>query len=630
MQKNKFNIIISLILAFFAIILSYDKKELDTYYLIIYMLIYIFLAKDIFKNAFLDFKQKAFMRENFLMAIASLGSLMLSEFSEAIAIIIFYKIGQYYENKAVAHSKNTVTSLLSLKSDKANLIHKDEIKEVKAQDVKPDELILIKAFEKVPLDCLLLDEEAFLDTKALSGEAVPKRFLKQDELLAGMINQDKAIKARVIRTYENSSINKILDLIQNSQRARLEKIISKFAKFYTPAVVFLAILISLIPTAIYGFDVFKTYFEKSLILLVISCPCAFVIGVPLTYFAAVGKASKMGIVIKGGVFLDELTRATKIIFDKTGTLSKGEFKLQKILNRSDKSDEEVLYYAYLAELNSSNPLAKVFLANKNFKQRDDIKHQEIRGKGVIASLNDTKIIMGSARFLQEKQISLPQDVIDTFNIHLAVNNAYLASFLVDDKIKDEAKTCIQALKEMGLKTQILSGDKKDRVEAVAKELEIDDFKAQCLPQDKLNFIENDIKNKEKIIFVGDGINDSLALIKANVGIAMGKMGSDISVENSDIVIMNDNLSKLVDLMKLAKFSKKILLQNLSLALGVKFLTIILASITFIPMYLAILADTGVTVIVVLNALRLLYKNKKEEQESANALQIHDSSCCCNH
>ena len=378
MQKNKFNIIISLILAFFAIILSYDKKELDTYYLIIYMLIYIFLAKDIFKNAFLDFKQKAFMRENFLMAIASLGSLMLSEFSEAIAIIIFYKIGQYYENKAVAHSKNTVTSLLSLKSDKANLIHKDEIKEVKAQDVKPDELILIKAFEKVPLDCLLLDEEAFLDTKALSGEAVPKRFLKQDELLAGMINQDKAIKARVIRTYENSSINKILDLIQNSQRARLEKIISKFAKFYTPAVVFLAVLISLIPTAIYGFDVFKTYFEKSLILLVISCPCAFVIGVPLTYFAAVGKASKMGIVIKGGVFLDELTRATKIIFDKTGTLSKGEFKLQKILNRSDKSDEEVLYYAYLAELNSSNPLAKVFLANKNFKQRDDIKHQEIR------------------------------------------------------------------------------------------------------------------------------------------------------------------------------------------------------------------------------------------------------------
>ena len=630
MQKNKFNIIISLILAFFAIILSYDKKELDTYYLIIYMLIYIFLAKDIFKNAFLDFKQKAFMRENFLMAIASLGSLMLSEFSEAIAIIIFYKIGQYYENKAVAHSKNTVTSLLSLKSDKANLIHKDEIKEVKAQDVKPDELILIKAFEKVPLDCLLLDEEAFLDTKALSGEAVPKRFLKQDELLAGMINQDKAIKARVIRTYENSSINKILDLIQNSQRARLEKIISKFAKFYTPAVVFLAVLISLIPTAIYGFDVFKTYFEKSLILLVISCPCAFVIGVPLTYFAAVGKASKMGIVVKGGVFLDELTRATKIIFDKTGTLSKGEFKLQKILNRSDKSDEEVLYYAYLAELNSSNPLAKVFLANKNFKQRDDIKHQEIRGKGVIASLNDTKIIMGSARFLQEKQISLPQDVIDTFNIHLAVNNAYLASFLVDDKIKDEAKACIQALKEMGLKTQILSGDKKDRVEAVAKELEIDDFKAQCLPQDKLKFIENDIKNKEKIIFVGDGINDSLALIKANVGIAMGKMGSDISVENSDIVIMNDNLSKLVDLMKLAKFSKKILLQNLSLALGVKFLTIILASITFIPMYLAILADTGVTVIVVLNALRLLYKNKKEEQESANALQIHDSSCCCNH
>lgn len=630
MQKNKFNIIISLILAFFAIILSYDKKELDTYYLIIYMLIYIFLAKDIFKNAFLDFKQKAFMRENFLMAIASLGSLMLSEFSEAIAIIIFYKIGQYYENKAVAHSKNTVTSLLSLKSEKANLIHKDEIQEVKAQDVKPDELILIKAFEKVPLDCLLLDEEAFLDTKALSGEAVPKRFIKQDELLAGMINQDKAIKARVIRTYENSSINKILDLIQNSQRARLEKIISKFAKFYTPAVVFLAVLISLIPTAIYGFDVFKTYFEKSLILLVISCPCAFVIGVPLTYFAALGRASKMGIVVKGGVFLDELTRATKIIFDKTGTLSKGEFKLQKILNRSDKSDEEVLYYAYLAELNSSNPLAKVFLANKNFKQRDDIKHQEIRGKGVIASLNDTKIIMGSARFLQEKQISLPQDVIDTFNIHLAVNNAYLASFLVDDKIKDEAKTCIQALKEMGLKTQILSGDKKDRVEAVAKELEIDDFKAQCLPQDKLNFIENDIKNKEKIIFVGDGINDSLALIKANVGIAMGKMGSDISVENSDIVIMNDNLSKLVDLMNLAKFSKKILLQNLSLALGVKFLTIILASITFIPMYLAILADTGVTVIVVLNALRLLYKNKKEEQESANALQIYDSSCCCNH
>lgn len=630
MQKNKFNIIISLILAFFAIILSYDKKELDTYYLIIYILIYIFLAKDIFKNAFLDFKQKAFMRENFLMAIASLGSLMLSEFSEAIAIIIFYKIGQYYENKAVAHSKNTVASLLSLKSDKANLIHKDEIKEVKAQDVKPDELILIKAFEKVPLDCLLLDEEAFLDTKALSGEAVPKRFLKQDELLAGMINQDKAIKARVIRTYENSSINKILDLIQNSQRARLEKIISKFAKFYTPAVVFLAVLISLIPTAIYGFDVFKTYFEKSLILLVISCPCAFVIGVPLTYFAALGRASKMGIVVKGGVFLDELTRATKIIFDKTGTLSKGEFKLQKMINRSDKSDEEVLYYAYLAELNSSNPLAKVFLANKNFKQRDDIKHQEIRGKGVMASLNDTKIIMGSARFLQEKQISLPQDVIDTFNIHLAVNNAYLASFLVDDKIKDEAKACIQALKEMGLKTQILSGDKKDRVEAVAKELEIDDFKAQCLPQDKLKFIENDIKNKEKIIFVGDGINDSLALIKANVGIAMGKMGSDISVENSDIVIMNDNLLKLVDLMKLAKFSKKILLQNLSLALGVKFLTIILASITFIPMYLAILADTGVTVIVVLNALRLLYKNKKEEQESANALQIHDSSCCCNH
>ena len=634
MSKNKI-FILELILAFVVSFSFYFNLFEKWFLLTLFFVSYFIIGRSVFKNAIKDFMQGRFMRESFLMAVATLGAIFLNEFIEALAVLIFYRIGIYFEDLAISRSKNSISNLLNIKPEYANLI-KDEktIQKLSLDKVFINDKILIKPYEKVPLDCVIYENESYFDTKALTGESMPRDAKPGDELLAGFINGDKAVKAKVIREYKHSLVARVLELISKAQEKKspLENFVSKFSKFYTPIVVFLALFLTIIPTAIFGFSEFDLWLERSLSLLVVSCPCAFVIGVPLTYFAAIGKASKIGIMFKGSVFLDLLAKSKTVIFDKTGTLTKGEFTLKKINNFSNLSDKELLKYLALAESNSKHPLALCIV--KEFEKSGEkldyslIKqHKELRGNGLLCEIDDKEILVGKEELFKNVK-NFKQD--DTCNVFMAINNEFVASFVLDDSIKEDSKEGIDELNSMGIKTVLLSGDKEERVEKIANELGISSFKGACLPDEKLEFLQGYMKENGLTVFVGDGINDAPCLINADVGIAMGNIGSDIAIENSDIVLVDDKISKISTCIKLAQKNSSIVWQNVILALSVKFLALILAGFGFLSIALAIFADTGVTVLVVLNALRQLYSNEKEEKNlKTDEFKMH-IKCCSSH
>lgn len=607
---------------------------------IIFFIPYFILGREVFKNAVLDFVKGKFMRESFLMSIATVGAIILHQLPEALAVLLFYRIGEYFEDMAVDKSKRTIAALMSIRADFANIIKEDgTIEKVDISKVNINDNILINPFEKVPLDSIIYEGESWLDTKALTGESMPKDVKVNDEILAGTINGESSIKARVIRVYAESSIAKILKLVQESQnrKANIEQFITKFAGIYTPIVVFGAILLTIIPTIIYGKEFFNDWFARSLTLLVVSCPCAFMVGIPLTYFASIGRASKFGIMVKGGVFLDLLAQTKKVIFDKTGTLTKGKFYIREIENAGIYDDDTLIKYASLAEIGSSHPIAISIV--EHYKKNHEINeslitsHKDIRGKGSESIIEGKSILIGKLDLLKQNNIKLPDNINNKFNVYISIDGEYAGAFYIDDIIKDDTKEAIDLLNSMNIETALISGDNIERVTSFAKENNIQSFSGGCLPEEKVNVLEVMMKDSKVSIFVGDGINDAPSLARADIGIAMGGLGSDAAIENADVIIMDDKPSKVAAIIKLAKKNHIVVLENILLALVIKFGAIILGALGLASIALAIFADTGVTVIVVLNALRLLYpigEKSNIENVSPKDIDIKVTSCNCGH
>lgn len=643
-NKERFLFILEMILGGIVLVLLYTLhgKIHGIIEYIIFFIPYLILGREVFKNAAMDFIKGKFMRESFLMSIATIGAIILHEFPEALAVLIFYRVGDYFEDMAVNKSKRTISALMSIRPDSANIIGENgNIEKVDISKVRINDNIIINPFEKVPLDSIIYEGESWLDTKALTGESMPKSVKAGDEILAGTINGDASIKAKVIREYAESSVAKILKLVQESQnrKANIEQLISRFAGIYTPIVVFGAIALTIIPTLIYGGEVFGDWFKRSLTLLVVSCPCAFMVGIPLTYFSSIGRASKLGIMIKGGVFLDLLSNVQTVVFDKTGTLTKGEFSIKEIFNGGLYDDASMLKYAAYAESGSSHPIAISIVEyyKKNYGNIEDnliFNHKDISGKGATSIVDGKNIIIGGHELLKQNNVELPENYNKNINVHIAIDGKYAGGFFIDDSVKEDSKEAIISLNNMNIKTGLISGDNSERVKKFANEMNISVYKGGCLPDDKVNSLEEMMKDSKASIFVGDGINDAPSLARADIGIAMGGLGSDAAIENADVVIMDDKPSKVATVIKLAKKNHIVVIQNILLALVIKFAAITLGALGLASMWLAIFADTGVTVIVVLNALRLLYPLGEKEEPIANLkdcdIKITDCDCGCGH
>lgn len=640
-NKEKFLFILEMILGAIVLFLIYsihDKIHGITEY-IIFFIPYLILGREVFKNAAIDFIKGKFMRESFLMSVATIGAIILHEFPEALAVLMFYRVGDYFEDMAVNKSKRTISALMSIRPDSANIIRENgNIEKVDISQICINDNIIINPFEKVPLDSIIYEGESWIDTKALTGESMPKAVKIGDEVLAGTINGDASIKAKVIREYAESSVAKILKLVQDSQnrKANIEQLISRFSGVYTPIVVFGAIALTIIPTLIYGVDTFNNWFNRSLTLLVVSCPCAFMVGIPLTYFSSIGRASKLGIMVKGGIFLDLLSKVQTVVFDKTGTLTKGEFSIKEIFNSGLYDNETLLKYSAYAESGSSHPIAISIV--EYYKKNGEIiednlisNHKDISGKGAIATVENKNIIIGGKELLKQNDIDIPENYNKNINVHIAIDGKYAGGFFIDDSVKEDSKEAIISLNKMNIKTGLISGDNIDRVENFAKEMNISVYKGGCLPDDKVNSLEEMMKGSKASIFVGDGINDAPSLARADIGIAMGGLGSDAAIENADVVIMDDKPSKVATVIKLAKKNHIVVVQNIALALIVKFAAITLGALGLTSMWLAIFADTGVTVIVVLNALRLLYplgEKAEDLPELKEGCDIKITNCDC--
>ncbi len=640
-NKEKFLFILEMILGAIVLFLIYsihDKIHGITEY-IIFFIPYLILGREVFKNAAIDFIKGKFMRESFLMSVATIGAIILHEFPEALAVLMFYRVGDYFEDMAVNKSKRTISALMSIRPDSANIIRENgNIEKVDISQILINDNIIINPFEKVPLDSIIYEGESWIDTKALTGESMPKAVKIGDEVLAGTINGDASIKAKVIREYAESSVAKILKLVQDSQnrKANIEQLISRFSGVYTPIVVFGAIALTIIPTLIYGREVFNNWFNRSLTLLVVSCPCAFMVGIPLTYFSSIGRASKLGIMVKGGIFLDLLSKVQTVVFDKTGTLTKGEFSIKEIFNSGLYDNDTLLKYSAYAESGSSHPIAisiVEYYKNNGGNIEDNLisSHKDISGKGAMATVENKNIIIGGKELLKQNDIDIPENYNKNINVHIAIDGKYAGGFFIDDSVKEDSKEAIISLNKMNIKTGLISGDNIDRVENFAKEMNISVYKGGCLPDDKVNSLEEMMKGSKASIFVGDGINDAPSLARADIGIAMGGLGSDAAIENADVVIMDDKPSKVAIVIKLAKKNHLVVIQNIALALIIKFASIILGALGLASMWLAIFADTGVTVIVVLNALRLLYplgEKAEDLPELKEGCDIKITNCDC--
>ncbi|MCD6159212.1 MAG: cadmium-translocating P-type ATPase [Kosmotoga sp.] len=557
-----------------------------------------------------------FFGENFLMSVATLGAIAIGEFPEAVAVMIFYSVGELFEDLAVGKSRRSIRSLLALKANYTNLLSDGQIKRVPPETVNPGQIILVNPGERIPLDGVVVKGESFLDTSALTGESVPRKVKVRDEVLSGMINTSGLLRIEVKKSFENSYVSKILELVENaaSKKAPTEKFITKFSKYYTPFVVFGAAAIAFLPPLFIPGASLALWIQRALVLLVISCPCALVISIPLGYFGGIGRASKNGVLIKGSNFLDALKNVDTVVFDKTGTLTEGVFEVADVKTFNGYSKEEVVEFAAKAEVHSNHPVAKSirdygkeFLENPN--QVNDYK--EIPGQGVIATVSGKRVHVGNQKLLKLHNIEpADEEKVDAV-VYVAIDGKYAGSITISDRIKTDAKKAIEELRKQGVKKiAMLTGDSQIVAEKVASELGIDEYYAELLPEDKVAILERlKGKSKGKVAFVGDGINDSPVLARADVGVAMGGLGSDAAIETADVVIMDDKPSKLSQAMKTASFTHNIIWQNILFALGVKGLFIALGTIGQATMWEAVFADVGVALLAVLNATRVLKVSK---------------------
>ncbi|TCO66290.1 Cd2+/Zn2+-exporting ATPase [Caldanaerobacter subterraneus] len=563
-------------------------------------------AKNILKGRIFD--------EYFLMSIATIGAFAIGEYPESVAVMLFYQIGELLQDIAVDHSKRSIKELMNIRPDYANLKIGYEIKRVSPQEVRPGDVIIVKPGEKIPLDGKVIEGESMVDTSALTGESVLKEVYKGAEVLSGFINKNGLLTIEVTREFAESTVSKILGLIEeaSSKKAPTEKFMTKFAKYYTPIVVFLALIIAVIPPLIIPAATFKEFIYRALIFLIISCPCALVLSIPLSFFAGIGAASKNGILVKGSNYLEALSNVETVVFDKTGTLTKGVFKVTKIKSVNGMSRDALLEYAAYAESFSNHPIAESILEayGKEVDRSKIKKYEEISGNGVRANIEGKEVLVGNAKLMKMENIDCVTGDSTGTIIHVAIDNKYCGYILISDEVKEDSPKAIESLRKMGIKRIVmLTGDNKVVSDKIAASLGIDEVYSQLLPNEKVGVLEKlyaDNK-KGKLIFVGDGINDAPVLARSDVGVAMGGIGSDAAIEAADVVLMTDEPSKLVTAIKISKRTKLIVWENILLALGVKIVVLALGALGVATMWEAVFADVGVALLAVLNSLRLLNK-----------------------
>ncbi|QKF82731.1 heavy metal translocating P-type ATPase [Halarcobacter ebronensis] len=605
---------ISILLTFF----SYNYISQNYFQVLMYLLAYLLVGWDVLYKATRNILKGKLFDENFLMGIATIGAFALGEYIEGITVMVFYQIGEMFQAVAVNNSRDSINSLIDLKPEFANVKEGNNIVQKNPEKVKIGETIVVKVGEKVPVDGVLLSDTCSFDTSAITGEFKPKTLNKEDEILSGYINLSQASNIKVTSLYKNSTIAKIIELIENasSQKARAEKFITKFASIYTPFVVVAALLLAFIPPLFIEGALYSDWIERSLVFLVISCPCALVISIPLSFFSAIGAISKKGILVKGANYVEKLTEIENIIFDKTGTLTHGIFKVTKIKTYGIK-EEELLELAALSESFSTHPIAKSIVKafNKEINHEKVSSHEEFSGLGVKATIQNTEVLVGNQKLLNRFSVDIPEEISEDLNVVFVAINSKIAGFIVvDDVIKEEAKNFIEELKRVQIKkTYMLTGDKKEVALKVANNLGIDEVRYELLPQDKLSSFK-EIKEKTGKItaFVGDGINDAPTLASSDIGFAMGGIGSDLAVKSADVVVLNDKLDSILDAIKISKKTKVIVYQNIVFIMIIKVGFLILGAGAIIGMAEAIFADIGVALLAILNSMRILKESKNKD------------------
>ncbi|MFA6708504.1 MAG: heavy metal translocating P-type ATPase [Fusobacterium sp.] len=585
--------------------------ENSLYKTIILIILYLIIGYDILWKSIVNLKNKNFLDENFLMSIATIGAISIGEYTEAIGVMIFYKIGEHFQEKAVGNSKKSIEALLKLKNINANLKTKSgEMKVVKPETLKKDDVIIVKVGESIPVDGIVIKGNSNLNTSTLTGESLPLFVEEKSEVLSGSVNLGKVLEIKVLREYKNSAISKIIKMVEESNvnKADIEKFITKFARYYTPTVVISAIIIGIFPPLFLGN--FQIWFKKSLIFLVISCPCALVLSIPLTFFSSIGLASKRGILIKGANFLERLTNIDSVVFDKTGTLTKGIFMVNKVINFNS-SENEIIELAKAGELYSNHPLAKAIIKYQNIKiDENEIKnHEEIPGKGTSCIYKNNFILVGNIKLMEHFNIDCHLSTLKETNsvIYIAKNNLLIGAILLSDEIKKDSKKTIDFLNNLNISSYLLTGDNKETGEIIGKQIGFkkENIFTNLLPENKVSILNN-IKNKSVgTIFIGDGINDAPSLNVSDVGIAMGGIGSDLAIESANIVLINDEPSKLIELLKIVKINKKVVKENIVFSIGIKLAVMLLSLFGFANIWMAIFADVGVSLIAVLNASKIL-------------------------
>lgn len=612
MKKQLYRIIISGILLLFSILVDINVKYINS---IIFIIAYFIIGYDILLKAFKNIKRGKVFDENFLMSVATIGALCIGNIPEAVSVMLFYQVGELFQSYAVNKSRKSVASLMDIRPDYANVIRNDKHIKVDPNEVNIEEIILIKPGEKIPLDGVVVEGSSMLNTLALTGESVPRRVEKGDEVLSGCINNESVLKVKVTKKFGESTVSKILDLVENasSRKSNSEAFITKFAKYYTPIVCGIALVLAVLPPIILNQE-FNTWIYRALSFLVVSCPCALVVSIPLSFFGGIGASSSVGVLVKGSNYLEALSNIEIVVCDKTGTLTEGVFKVQKI-NAISMSDEELLKYAAYAESFSNHPIA-MSLKEAYHKKIDSKKvtdTKEISGKGVEAKVDGKKVLVGNDKLMKDMNIKYDKcDDIGTI-VYVIVDNKYFGYIVISDKIKDDSYEAVKGLKANNVKKLVmLTGDKKDISKVVSEELKLDEYHSELLPQDKVKCVEKLMleKSKEgKLLFVGDGINDAPVLALSDIGVAMGGLGSDAAIEAADVVIMTDEISKISKAISISRKTMRIVKENIIFAITVKIAVLVLSALGIATMWSAVFADVGVSVIAILNALRILRVNK---------------------
>ena len=625
-QKKTRNRIL-IVLAMFVVLLILDKtgilEPLPWFVkMAIYLVPYVIIGYDVIRKAVINISHGQVFDENFLMMIATFGAFGIGEYSEALAVMLFYQVGELFQSYAVGKSRQSISDLMSIAPEFANIVREDgQVDEVDPEEVSVGDIILVRAGEKIPLDGTVVEGESFVDTAALTGESVPRRAAEGDAVISGCVNSEGILKIRVDKAYEDSTVARILDLVENAsnKKSRMENFITRFARYYTPVVTIGAVLLAVIPPII-GQLPLADSIRRACIFLIVSCPCALVISVPLGFFGGIGASSKRGVLVKGSNFLEAVAQVDTVVFDKTGTITKGEFKVAEIVPSvgSDITEDQLLGLAACGEMYSNHPIARSILQcymDRNNGQKPDAAHidesktKEIAGNGISTVVDGKELLVGNDKLINvPASIGLLDEAAGTV-VYVSYDGVYAGSIIIADTIKEGVKEGIGALYDLGVKRAVmLTGDNKDIAQHVADQVGINDIRAELLPADKVSAVEKMLSkgdNGNRLAFVGDGINDAPVLMRADVGIAMGSLGSDAAIEAADIVIMDDDIRKISTVMKIARKTVRIVRENIVFALSVKLIILILGALGLTTMWLAVFGDVGVAVIAILNSMRAL-------------------------